>query len=362
MNVPWDNEAMVERAQPGRRVRSAIALVFGVIVAACDVGTTGDDPLALDRVAETFGESLCESARDCGCERPVFVDDAECRSASSEQFDDMFARAQARSLQYDRTCAQRAAETWEKYGCRTPNELSVDGDLHDPRRPCSLFHGHGRAGDACTASGGFSDCAQGLTCAAGRCAAPGGRCLNPLGTPDPNAPMMCALFEALHSVAPGAGEGSDCHGDAVPGTAGVGDALADWNLTDSDGVTRRLHDFCDEAVLLVAAATWCLDCVTEADDVERVHQQYADRGLRVVTLLGQSLQGAPATPADAAEWKQTLALDHLVVADPDFEVAARYFSTGVGIVLPAAMLLRPGSVVVSNNAGDELERVEEALP
>ena len=54
----------------------------------------------------------------------------------------------------------------------------------------------------------------------------------------------------------------------------------DFTLTDFDGNTYRLADLQGDVVVVNFWATWCVSCVDEADDLERVWRNYADRGVR----------------------------------------------------------------------------------
>ncbi|WP_086822073.1 TlpA disulfide reductase family protein [Allokutzneria sp. NRRL B-24872] len=63
-----------------------------------------------------------------------------------------------------------------------------------------------------------------------------------------------------------------------------------------EGKTIKVSDYRDEVVVLNIWGAWCVACRTEADDLERVHQQTKDSGVR---FLGIDVKDPSRTaPAD----------------------------------------------------------------
>jgi len=52
----------------------------------------------------------------------------------------------------------------------------------------------------------------------------------------------------------------------------------------ADPVERSLDDYAGELVLLNVWATWCWPCQEEMPSIQRLHEEYGDRGLRVVAV------------------------------------------------------------------------------
>lgn len=64
----------------------------------------------------------------------------------------------------------------------------------------------------------------------------------------------------------------------------VGDVVADFSLPALDGGEGRLSDYRGKTVLLVFTATWCPYCGAEAGYLEGIHQEFKDRGVRVIVV------------------------------------------------------------------------------
>jgi cytochrome c biogenesis protein CcmG, thiol:disulfide interchange protein DsbE len=70
------------------------------------------------------------------------------------------------------------------------------------------------------------------------------------------------------------------------GGAAVGRTAPDFSATtlDTPPVTRTLADYRGQVVLLNVWATWCPPCLEEMPTIQKLHEAYADRGLRVVAI------------------------------------------------------------------------------
>src|SRR5918993_1023545 len=63
----------------------------------------------------------------------------------------------------------------------------------------------------------------------------------------------------------------------------LGGALATVTL-DEAAVERTLDDYRGDVVLLNVWATWCGPCEAEMPSMQRLHESYADSGLRIVAV------------------------------------------------------------------------------
>jgi len=152
-----------------------------------------------------------------------------------------------------------------------------------------------------------------------------------------------------------------CRSDIHSTGNGVGQVATDFELTDQNGETVRLHDFCGKAVLLVASAMWCGPCQTEASELASVYNQYADDGFIVITLLGENTFGSTPSRSDLQTWADSFGIDHPVVADPGFGVGSRFVSGG-SLYLPSTSLLSDGAVVIKRDSYVSTNDITGALP
>ena len=115
-----------------------------------------------------------------------------------------------------------------------------------------------------------------------------------------------------------------------PGPYGVnvGDTVADLEFVNPDATAFRLGDvFADphHRVLVVStAAGWCSACVEEQPALQRLHEEWAGRGLYVLVAVFENAQYAPADGDYAGTWKDAYGVDFGVVADPTFALSAYY--------------------------------------
>lgn len=100
-----------------------------------------------------------------------------------------------------------------------------------------------------------------------------------------------------------------------------------FSLTESRGVP----------VVLNFWATWCAPCAVEMPELQRLHEDYAARGLRIVGVnLGES---------DAAvnAWRERFALTFELARDPDLNITALYQARGQ----PYTVVIAPDGVIVA---------------
>ncbi len=104
-------------------------------------------------------ELYCSVGASCGC--PNYADD--CYARVLDELEAEAAAAESLGLTWDGACAARRLLSAYESSCLfdgVPDACFTD----EPPEACSEYHGSKREGEACTATSGASDCAQGLLC------------------------------------------------------------------------------------------------------------------------------------------------------------------------------------------------------
>jgi thiol-disulfide isomerase/thioredoxin/outer membrane lipoprotein-sorting protein len=73
----------------------------------------------------------------------------------------------------------------------------------------------------------------------------------------------------------------------VGGILQPGAAAPDWTLTDGSGNERSMKDYRGKVVLLDFWGSWCPPCVAAMPEVEKIHDEYKDKG---VVVLGMNFE------------------------------------------------------------------------
>ena len=96
------------------------------------------------------------------------------------------------------------------------------------------------------------------------------------------------------------------------------------------------------ALLIVNSATWCGACQEEASDLPSHAATFAQKGIRILTLMVENANGAPASLSTATSWRDNFGLDaYGTAADPNFSFA------GFGSVgLPLQILVDPRTMKI----------------
>jgi cytochrome c peroxidase len=169
----------------------------------------------------------------------------------------------------------------------------------------------------------------------------------------PSAPATATYPEGPYSIALGktlpdlAFDG--VREDGAPGTV----HLRDYYAGQSDLLLMRVH-----------GGSWCGSCAWYAEHTSELSR--VGERLRVLDLIVGDRDNAPATAADAAEFRALLdAPDHVAVAaDPAFELGA--LATQNDLILPLFVMVDPHTMQVvdwvSNPGPDELaQRIARAM-
>lgn len=136
---------------------------------------------------------------------------------------------------------------------------------------------------------------------------------------------------------------------AKAGALKVGEAAPEWALKDGDGKTVELKDLRGKVVLLDFWATWCPPCRAIMPEVQKLHEQYGDKGLVVLGM--NSWEGRGKLTPEAAD-EQAIKFKHdnkytyrgLLRAD---DTAKAYGVSGI----PAMFLIGPDGKLIGQWVG-----------
>jgi cytochrome c biogenesis protein CcmG/thiol:disulfide interchange protein DsbE len=101
--------------------------------------------------------------------------------------------------------------------------------------------------------------------------------------------------------------------------------------------TKTLADYRGEVVLLNVWATWCAPCRVEMPSMQKLHESFAERGLRVVAVSVDD----PGMEDAIREFAKVYGLTFEILHDATGAIKARYHTTG----LPeSAVISRDGTI------------------
>jgi cytochrome c biogenesis protein CcmG, thiol:disulfide interchange protein DsbE len=96
-----------------------------------------------------------------------------------------------------------------------------------------------------------------------------------------------------------------------------------------EGDSMSLSQFDGEPVLLNVWATWCAPCRVEIPELQALHEQHADRGLRVIGVTVDSR----AARNDILQFIDEFGMTYDVWWDPDHTVLNRFGGAGVPLTV-----------------------------
>ena len=71
--------------------------------------------------------------------------------------------------------------------------------------------------------------------------------------------------------------------------SGIGEVAGDFEFKLlADDTAQQLSDYRGKVVLLNFWATWCQPCITELPELDRIHNDYADEGVVVITISDET--------------------------------------------------------------------------
>ena len=106
----------------------------------------------------------------------------------------------------------------------------------------------------------------------------------------------------------------------------VGTSAPDFSAKTLDPAprTKSLADYRGQVVLLNVWATWCLPCRVEMPSIEKLHQAYAPKGLKIVAVSIDD----PGTDAQIRDFVKTFGLTFEVLHDSPNKITEDYQITG----------------------------------
>lgn len=155
-------------------------------------------------------------------------------------------------------------------------------------------------------------------------------------------------------------------GSGAPGYSSpsprVGAAVADFKLKDINGKEVGLKETLAShpVVLLDFWATWCGPCVEEMPALQRLHEEFGSKGLRILTVDGY--ETASAVQRFVKEHKLTFTF----LLDPERRISRRFMRSGI----PHTLILDSSAKIVVDEEGygpsfegrwrDQIRRMLEA--
>ena len=119
---------------------------------------------------------------------------------------------------------------------------------------------------------------------------------------------------------------------SAPGNARVsaeeGAFAPDFEASLLDGARVKLSDYRGQAVVLNFWATWCVSCLAEIPELERVHQARSQQGL---VVIGVNVGESPARAEGVFEGQ--LGASYRSVADRNRALAREYHVIGVPVTV-----------------------------
>ncbi len=111
----------------------------------------------------------------------------------------------------------------------------------------------------------------------------------------------------------------------------------DFTLPTLDGGSFTLSEHRGEVVVLNFWATWCLPCLAEMPDLEKLHRELGSAGLQIVGI-SQDTESADELLPFAAE----LGVTYPLLLDPAFNVSNRY--GGISVLPTTIIIDREGRI------------------
>jgi len=138
----------------------------------------------------------------------------------------------------------------------------------------------------------------------------------------------------------------------------IGDIAPDFTGPTPDGDLLSLNDVLGKVTLIDFWASWCRPCRVENPNVVRVHNQYKDKGLNIISVSldqrGQKNRWLKAIEDDQMDWYHISNLQHW--NDP---IAKTY---GVRSIPATFLLDENGKIIAKNLRGPELgKKIGEIL-
>ena len=142
-------------------------------------------------------------------------------------------------------------------------------------------------------------------------------------------------------IDPPQGTSVELMGRRPPSPFVVGDVAPDWTLTDADGVEHSMADYRGRLVVLDFWATWCPHCKNAMPTMQRLHDEYEDRG---VAILGINCRERD--KIDPVRFVRDRGFDYPILVDSG-TVAPRYRVQSI----PAFFVIGPDGRLLYRSSG-----------
>jgi cytochrome c biogenesis protein CcmG, thiol:disulfide interchange protein DsbE len=113
----------------------------------------------------------------------------------------------------------------------------------------------------------------------------------------------------------------------------VGSAAPDYTALTLAGDSLPLSSFAGDVVLLNIWATWCAPCVYEMPALQRLHEELAEEGLRVVAVSVDAPPGVINAfgqgGGNVEEFRDRFGLTFKILHDPSGRIQSRYQVNGL---------------------------------
>ncbi len=130
-------------------------------------------------------------------------------------------------------------------------------------------------------------------------------------------------------------------GRRPPSPFGVGDIAPDWTLKDGDGVEHSMTDYRGQLVVLDFWASWCPHCKNAMPAMQRLHDDYKDRGVAILGINCRERVGV-----DPVEFVRESGFDYPILVDGG-TVAPRYRVQDI----PAFFVIGPDGRLLYRSSG-----------
>ena len=128
----------------------------------------------------------------------------------------------------------------------------------------------------------------------------------------------------------------------------------------ADPVVRSLDDYAGQLVLLNVWATWCWPCQEEMPSIQRLHEEYGDRGLRVVAVSVDD----PSQKDEILAFAEDFGLTFEILHDEAGDIMQTYQLLGLpeSFLIDADGTIRDKSFVTDWFSDEKRKIVERLLP
>jgi thiol-disulfide isomerase/thioredoxin len=120
----------------------------------------------------------------------------------------------------------------------------------------------------------------------------------------------------------------------------VGQAAPDFQFTLPDGSVQKLSDLRGKKVVLNFWATWCLPCLDEMPDLDKVSKEYRDSVVIIGVNKAEGLE-------QIQRFTQEVSVSFALVANPEGDIAQRYRT----INLPMSFFINSDGTVGARKLG-----------